>query len=121
VAEKQTEDLKARRTFDSAYGFSFSIAVGLLLFIAGLVISLTVGEGTTGLIFGIPLLLAGLLIPLFMMRDQFKTNEIKAPCPACGATIRTSDATLQLRCLSCQSVINVRDEKLLLAEERKPI
>ncbi len=54
MAEKQTEDLKARRTFDSAYGFSFSIAVGLLLFIAGLVISLTVGEGTTGLIFGIP-------------------------------------------------------------------
>ena len=117
MAEKQPEELNARRTFDSAYGFSFSIAVGLLLFIAGLVISLTVGEGTTGLIFGIPLLVAGLLIPLFMMRDQFKMNEIKAPCPACGATIRTSDSTLQLRCLSCQSVINVRDEKLFLAEK----
>jgi hypothetical protein len=111
------DDTGARRTFDSAYGFSFSIAVGLLLFIAGLVISLTVGEGTTGLIFGIPLLAAGLLIPLFMMRDQFKTNEIKAPCPGCGATIRTSDATLQLRCLSCQSVINVREGQLCLAEK----
>jgi ribosomal protein S27E len=117
VAEKQSEDPKARRTFDSAYGFSFSIAVGLLLFVAGLVVSLTVGEGTTGLIFGIPLLVAGLLIPLFMMRDQFKTNEIKAPCPDCGATIRTSDATLQLKCSSCQSVINVRGEKLFLAEK----
>lgn len=118
MAEKQTEDLRARRSFDSAYGFSFSIAVGLLLFIAGLVITLTLGGGTgIGFIFGIPLLVLGLLIPLFMMRDQFKTNEIKAPCPGCGAAIRTSDATLQLRCSSCQSVIDVRDEKLFLAPQ----
>ena len=111
------EKAKTGRTFDSAYGFSFSIAVGLALFIAGLVISLTLGEGTSiGLIFGIPLLLAGLVIPVFMMRDLFKTNEIKAPCPSCGATIRTSDATLQLRCPSCQKIINVREEKLFLAE-----
>jgi hypothetical protein len=117
VEEKETEDPKARRTFDSAYGFSFSIAVGLALFIAGLVISLTIGEGTsTGLIFGIPLLVAGLIIPVFMMRGLFKTNEIKAPCPACGESIRTSDATLQLTCSSCHSIINVRDEKLFLAE-----
>jgi hypothetical protein len=117
VGEKQTEDRKARRTFDSAYGFSFSIAIGLALFIAGLVISLTVGEGTTGLIFGIPLLVAGLIIPVFMMRDLFKTNEIKAPCPGCGETIRTSDATLQLKCSSCHCVIDVREGKLLLAEK----
>src|SRR5713226_3856943 len=110
MEEKHPENAKSRRTFDSAYGFSFSVAVGLVLFIAGLIISLTVGGGTsTGLIFGIPLLVAGLIIPIFMMRDLFKTNEIKAPCPKCGATIKTSDATLQLRCPSCQSVIDVRD------------
>src|SRR5467141_3884125 len=108
---------RPKRTFDSAYGFSFSIAVGLALFIAGLVISLTLGESTSiGLVFGIPLLVAGLIIPVFMMRDLFKTNEIKAPCPNCGTTIRTSDATLQLRCPSCEKVINVREEKLFLAE-----
>ena len=117
VTEKPTDNVKPRRTFDSAYGFSFSIAVGLALFIGGLVISLTLGEGTSiGLIFGIPLLFAGLVIPVFMMRELFKTNEIKEPCPNCGATIRTSDATLQLRCPSCQKVINVREEKLFLAE-----
>jgi endogenous inhibitor of DNA gyrase (YacG/DUF329 family) len=111
------EKTKSGRTFDSAYGFSFSIAVGLALFIAGLVISLTLGEGTSiGLIFGIPLLVAGLVIPVFMMRDLFKTNEIKAPCPNCGASIRTSDATLQLRCPSCQKVIDVREAKFFLAE-----
>ena len=111
------ETPKNRRTFDSAYGFSFSIVIGLALFIAGLVISLTLGGGTSlGLIFGIPLLFAGLVIPIFMMRGQFKTNEIKEPCPGCGETIKTSDATLQLRCPSCQKVINVREEKLFLAE-----
>ncbi len=115
VAEKTTETAKSGKTFDSAYGFSFSIAVGLALFIAGLVISLTLGEGTSiGLIFGIPLLVAGLVIPVFMMRDLFKTNEIKEPCPNCGATIQTSDATLQLRCQSCQRLINVREGKLFL-------
>ena len=108
---------KVKRTFDAAYGFSFSIAFGLVLFIAGLIISLTVGQGTSiGLIFGIPLLVAGLIIPMLTMRDLFHTNEIKEPCPNCGATIRTSDATLQLRCQSCQQVINVRDGQFFLAD-----
>jgi predicted RNA-binding Zn-ribbon protein involved in translation (DUF1610 family) len=115
MAEQTTGKARSGKTFDSAYGFSFSIAVGLVLFIAGLVISLTLGEVTSiGLIFGIPLLVAGLVIPIFMMRDLFKTNEINEPCPNCGATIKTSDATLQLRCQSCERVINVREGKLSL-------
>lgn len=118
MAEETTEPAKRGKTFDSAYGFSFSIAVGLVLFIAGLVISLTLGEGTSiGLIFGIPLLVAGLIIPVFMMRDLFKPNVISAPCPNCGATIKTSDATLQLRCTSCHKVIDVRDKELILSGE----
>src|SRR5437773_9336010 len=117
MEEKIPEETKSRRTFDSAYGFSFAIAIGLALFIAGLVVTLTVGEGTsTGLIFGVPLIFAGLVIPLFMMRDLFRNSEIKEPCPNCGAIIKTSDATLQLRCPSCHKVINVRQEKLFLAE-----
>ena len=120
MQQEPTGRVKTGRTFDTAYGFSFSIAVGLVLFIAGLVISLTLGQGTTiGLMFGIPLLIAGLIIPFFMMRDLFKTNEIKAPCPNCGATIRTSDATLQLRCMSCQKVIDVQDGQLLI-DSRNP-
>ena len=38
-------DMTSGRSFDSAYGFSFAIAIGLLFFIAGLVITLTLGEG----------------------------------------------------------------------------
>ena len=117
MEEREAKGTKPRRTFDSAYGFSFSVAVGLALFIAGLVISLTLGEGTSiGLIFGIPLLVAGLVIPIFMMRDLFKTNEINAPCPNCGTTIKTSDATLRLKCPGCNKVIDIRDEKLFLTE-----
>jgi len=109
---------KSGKTFDSAYGFSFAIAVGLILFIAGLIIALTMGEGTSlGLIFGIPLLIAGLILPLFMMRDLFKKNEITSPCPSCGTLIKTSDATLQLTCPTCDRVIRVREDKLYLAEE----
>ena len=118
MEEKTPEKTKTGRTFDSAYGFSFAIAVGLALFIAGLVVTLTLGDETnTGLIFGIPLIVAGIIIPIVMMRDLFKTSEIKEPCPGCGTTIKTSDATLQLRCPSCHKVINVREEKLFLAEQ----
>ena len=116
MAEQTSQMTKPRRTFDGAYGFSFSVAVGLILFLAGLIISLTVGT-SLGLIFGIPLLAAGLIIPLFMLRDLFVTAEVKEPCPNCGATIRTSDATLQLRCEACEKVINVRERRLYISAE----
>lgn len=106
----QPEVAKSGRTFDSAYSFSFSIAVGLLLFIAGLVISLTVGQSASiGLIFGIPLLIAGLVLPLIMMRDVLHHNEVSGDCPYCGFQIKTSDATLRLNCPSCKNLIEVRD------------
>ena len=107
------EVAKSGRTFDSAYSFSFSIAIGLVLFIAGLVISLTLGQGATiGLIFGIPLLIAGLVLPVFMMRDLFHHNEVNGVCPYCGAPIKTSDATIRLNCPSCRRVIEVRETAL---------
>ena len=108
---------KSGRTPDSAYSFSFAIALGLLLFIAGLVISLTLGEGTSiGLIFGIPLLLAGLILPLFMMRSLFTKNDVAGACPYCGAPIGTSDATIRLECPACKRLVMVREEKFYQAE-----
>ena len=108
---------KSNRTFDSAYSFSFSIAIGLVLFIAGLVISLTFGQGATiGLIFGIPLLIAGLVLPVFMMRDLFQRNEVDGVCPYCAAPIKTSDATIRLNCPSCKRLIEVREASLHRSE-----
>ena len=104
---------KTGKSFDSAYGFSFAIAIGLILFIAGLIVTLTLGQGTSiGLIFGIPLILAGLAVPLFMMRDQFKQTEISDNCPYCNAAIKTSDATIRLECPNCGRAVVVRDMKL---------
>jgi hypothetical protein len=117
VDANRTEVAKSGRTFDSAYSFSFSIAVGLVLFIAGLVITLTLGQGATiGLVFGIPLLVAGLVLPLIMMRDLFQKNEIDSECPFCGAPIKTSDATIRLNCPACKRLIEVRDMSLLKGE-----
>lgn len=101
------------RSFDSAYSFSFVIAIGLLLFIAGLVITLTLGEGASiGLVFGIPLLAAGLVLPLFMMRGQFKQNVVSADCPYCATPIKTMDSTIRLECPNCKHVVVVRDMKM---------
>lgn len=117
MKSETSERAKAGRGFDSAYSFSFAIAIGLILFIGGLVISLTLGEGMIGLIFGVPMLIAGLVLPLILMRDMFKQNEVKGPCPYCSKQIRTSDATIRLRCPSCGKEVAVRDMKLLPVEE----
>src|SRR5260370_41559469 len=118
MAEETTGRRKPGKTFDSAYGFSFSIAVGLTLFIAGLVISLTLGQGTTvGLIFGIPLLVAGLVLPVFMMRDLFHHNVVSGMCPHCSTPIKTSDATIRLHCPVCKSSLEV--DELIHADAGK--
>ncbi len=113
----QPEAAKTGRTFDSAYSFSFSITIGLILFLAGLVISLTLGQGATiGLIFGIPLLIAGLVLPIFMMRDLFHRNEVTGECPYCAIPIETSDATIRLNCPACKRLIEVREAHLYPGE-----
>lgn len=110
--DDKTETPKAGRSFDSAYGFSFAIALGLVLFIAGLIITLTLGQGSSiGLIFGIPLLIAGLILPLVMMRGGLKHNVISGVCPYCETPIKTSDATIRLNCPACNKKIVVREMK----------
>src|SRR2546428_3217442 len=118
MSAKEPVTVKPGRTPDSAYSFSFAIALGLILFIAGLIISLTLGEGgSIGLIFGIPLLIAGLVLPLFMMRDLFAQNEVSGICPYCSVPIKTSDATIRLECPACKRVVVVCDRKLIPAQE----
>jgi len=118
MESKKIGDMTRGRSFDSAYGFSFAIAIGLLFFIAGLVITLTLGEGgLLGFVFGIPLLVAGLVLPLIMMRGLFTKNEVSGVCPYCSASIKTSDATIRLRCVSCGREVAVRDAKLCAVDE----
>lgn len=113
----QPQEPKPGRTLDSAYSFSFAIALGLILFVAGLVISVSLSDVTgIGLIFGIPLLIAGLVLPLIMMRDLFRRNEVSGACPYCSVPIKTSDSTIRLECPACGRLIVVRDMKLQAAE-----
>ena len=115
-AHEPASEKPARRP-DSAFSFSFAIAIGLILFIAGLVISLTLGDsGTIGIFFGIPLLILGLVVPLILMRHLFKHNEVTGPCPYCRAPIKTSDATIRLECPACKKAVGIRDGKLYAAE-----
>ena len=110
--------VKSAKSFDSAYGFSFAIAIGLFLFIAGLVISLTLGASTSiGLIFGIPLLIAGLAVPLVMMRGKFAHTDVQGPCPYCNTPIKTTDASIRLECPACHRLMIVRDLQLYAIEE----
>jgi hypothetical protein len=96
------------RTIDGAYGFSLSIALGLILFIGGLVVSVAFGmSGGTGLIFGVPLMLAGLVIPLFMMREHFSQHDVDGACPECGSDIHTTEATVRINCPSCKQHLSV--------------
>ena len=117
MTAKEPTAAKPTRTLDSAYTFSFAVGIGLVLFIAGLVISLTLGSGSNlGLIFGVPLLVAGLVVPLIMMRGFFTQNEVAGACPHCSAPIKTLDSTIRLQCPTCQGVVGVRGEKLYAVE-----
>ena len=113
MSSQEMHSPKPVKRFDSAYGFSFAIAIGLILFIGGLIVSLTLGQGSTiGLVFGIPLLLAGLIVPLLMMRGQFRQTDISAACPYCGAVVKTSDSAIRLECPACSQLVVVRDGAL---------
>ncbi|HLN97832.1 MAG TPA: hypothetical protein VK208_05165 [Pyrinomonadaceae bacterium] len=119
MSVKEPGSAKPGRSLDSGYTFSLAIAIGLVLFIAGLIISLTLGGGSViGLIFGIPLLIAGLVVPLIMMRQFFTQGEIAEPCPHCSAPIRTADSTLRLECPNCHGIVAVREGKLYALETK---
>jgi len=117
MSSQEPDYAKPAKRFDGAYGFSFAIAIGLILFIAGLIISLTFGQSATiGLVFGIPLILAGMLVPLLMMRGQMTQQEIAGPCPYCGEALKTSDTAIRLECPACNRLVAVHDLKLFPVE-----
>ena len=118
MAADRSQGLKPSRSLDSAYSFSVSIGVGLILFIAGLIVSLTFSStNAVGLVFGIPLIIAGLAVPIVMMRGElFSTHDVTGTCPHCGTAIKTSDATLKLECPGCGQMVMMRDMTLSAAE-----
>lgn len=116
---KRPETVRAAgRSFDGAYGFSFSIVVGLVLFVTGLILAVFLGDGQwgVGLLFGVPLLIAGLIVPLFTMGGVFKRHDMHGACPACGTDIHTTEATVRVECPHCSQPIKVQDQKFSKVE-----
>jgi len=114
---KRSVAITGGRTMDGAYGFSLSIGIGLVLFIGGLVVSIVFGDdNNVGLLFGIPMIVAGVLLPLFLLREHFTNHDSVAPCPACGQTIKASDHKLQLDCPSCGKTVTNERGKIHLTE-----
>ena len=117
MEDKTSKTVKTGRTFDGATGFSFAIALGLLLFISGLIITLTIGQGgTLGLIFGVPMLVAGIVLPLVMVRNGLRQTIVNGNCPYCNTAIQTTDATIRLNCPNCSRKIVVREMNFEAAE-----
>jgi predicted RNA-binding Zn-ribbon protein involved in translation (DUF1610 family) len=114
---KRSVAIKGGRTMDGAFGFSLSIGLGLILFISGLVISIAFSdESSIGLLFGIPMIIAGVILPLFMMRDTFANHDVVSPCPACGSKVNVAENMMQFDCPECGSTLRVRGGQLFTAE-----
>jgi len=109
---KRPVAISGGRSMDGAFGFFLSIGLGLILFIGGLIVAVMFNDDKgIGLLFGIPMILAGVILPLFMMREHFSSHDVDAPCPACGQNIHASDHKLQLDCPSCgRTVLNEHGE-----------
>ncbi len=74
---KRSVAISGGRTMDGAYSFSLSIGIGLILFIGGLVVAIVFGDdNSVGLLFGIPMIVAGVILPLFLMRDHFISRDV---------------------------------------------
>lgn len=91
----------------------FSIALGLLLILGGLFIILFFGEQPGPVpVFGVPLIIGGLLAPHLAMRIFLTRDEISGPCPYCWSPVKTSVSGIELNCPDCHQRIAVRDMRL---------
>ena len=114
---KRSVAISGGRTMDGAYSFSLSVGIGLILFIGGLVVAIVFGDdNSVGLLFGIPMIVAGVILPLFLMRDHFTSHDVVVPCPACGELIKASDHKLQLDCSSCGKTVTNKNGEIHLTE-----
>lgn len=65
MAENSHRDAEIGRKFDGSYVFTIGIVLGLILIIAGVGLIAYLG-GVYSFIFGIPLLVIGLALPIFL-------------------------------------------------------
>jgi hypothetical protein len=111
------------RTHQDVHLILFSIALGLLLILAGLFIILFFGEEAGSVqVFGVPLIIGGLFAPHLAMRVFLTRCEISGPCPYCWSHVKPSESALELNCPDCHRRIAVRNMRLYRTKgDRYPV
>jgi len=96
---------------------AISIVIGVALILVGLFISFFFGIATVvGFLFGIPIILVGIAIPLLMMGVSPEAKDIRSRCPHCGKMIVVPKHLRQTECLECDAVIQVENGRFTLPQ-----
>jgi hypothetical protein len=120
---KDTGASRIGRTPQEVHFILFSVALGLLLILGGLLIILFSSEAAgSGRVFSVPLIIGGLFAPHIAIRLLGTRDEVSGPCPYCWSPVKTSDSALKLNCPNCHQRIAVRDRRLYRTEtHRNPV
>ena len=106
----------AKPTEQSTVRLIFTIAVSLALLITGIGFGVTFVFTGLGALVGIPLIVAGLVAPFFLLRSFFARQKVRGRCPYCGAQIIIEEHLRETDCPSCQKHLEVREKKVFKVE-----
>ncbi|MBD3348841.1 MAG: hypothetical protein GF400_06555 [Candidatus Eisenbacteria bacterium] len=86
-----------------AEGCATGWVLGIILVVMGLLLTFT----GIGAIIGIPLIVAGIIVPL--VAPFLGLSSIRGPCPYCGSRVRASRGSPGAVCPACGRRIVIRD------------
>ncbi|HZS44500.1 MAG TPA: hypothetical protein VFC63_05315 [Blastocatellia bacterium] len=96
---------------------ALSIVIGIVLVIVGLFISFFFGISTViGFLFGIPIIVVGIAIPLLMMGVSPEAKNVRGRCPHCGKMIAVPRHLRQTECPECNAVIEIEGGRFTLPQ-----
>ncbi len=102
-----TNTTQSAKAVGVAAGTTLGFGCGVMLFVVGLLISLT----GIGVIIGVPLMLAGILTPIFGL--LMGLAKIKGPCPYCGTLVYASSSDPGVTCPGCKKRIVIRQKQFV--------
>lgn len=108
--KSQVTETESAKASGAAVGCMGGLAgSGCLLVLGGLLSATGIGA-----IIGVPMILAGLLLPFIGPILGF--NSIKGPCPYCGYSVQALPTDPGLNCPACKQRIVVREKRFFKAK-----
>ena len=92
-----------------------SVVVGLSLVVVGLGISIFTSLTIVGVLLGIPFVIAGIAVPVMTISNSYRSRDVKAACPNCGAPVETEAHIREFACPACHQRLEVAGGRLLRA------